>query len=125
MKTKTLMHMRRRARHTFGFGLLKSYLTFGYLTFSNRRKKIHSTPNGHWPVVSGYSMIMTIYSTVYVLYLDIELHESCAVPGYCLNATIRDHLTASHAQLPAGIGSVYCTECTLYNNGSVMSSLFW
>ena len=40
MKMKTLT----RARRNFGFGLLKSCLTFGYLTCSVRSKKIpHST----------------------------------------------------------------------------------
>ena len=43
---KILRHVRWRLRRKFGFGLSKSYLTFGLLTCSDRSKKCpHSTLN--------------------------------------------------------------------------------
>ena len=68
----------RCARQNFGFGLLKSYLTFGYLTCSDRSKKIpHSSLMGrcyclHIKRLAANVLSNSICVTVYTNVSNLE-----------------------------------------------------
>ena len=62
-----------RARQTFGFGLVKAYQTFGYLTCSDRSKKFPNSP----PYCTLHRTNTALYTVQY------NIHTVCTVSLLC------------------------------------------